>query len=34
MIDGGIRLDVGVAEHTLDITGINFYDEIADADEV
>ena len=33
-IDGGIWLDVGVAEHTFDITGVDFYDEIADADEV
>ena len=34
MIDGSIQLDVRVAEHTFDIAGIDFYDEIADADEV
>ena len=33
-IDHGIRLDVGVAKHTFDVTCIYFDDEIADSDEV
>src|SRR6266850_6921920 len=33
-VDGGVQLDVGVAEHTFDITGVHFDCEIADADEV
>jgi len=34
VIDGGIRLDVGVAEHALDVTCVNFDDEVADANDV
>jgi hypothetical protein len=33
-IDCGIWLDIGVAEHTFDIAGINLHDKLADADEV
>jgi hypothetical protein len=33
-VDGSIRLHVWVAEHTFDITGIDFDNEIVDADKV
>ena len=34
MVDGGIGLDVGVAEHTFDVAGVNFNDKLMDADKV
>jgi len=34
VVDGGIQLDVGVTEHTFDVAGVNFDDEVADTDEV
>jgi hypothetical protein len=33
-IDCGIWLDIGVAEHTFDIAGINFNDKLTDTDKV
>jgi H2-forming N5,N10-methylenetetrahydromethanopterin dehydrogenase-like enzyme len=33
-VDGSVRLHVRVTEHTFDITGVDFDDEIADADKV
>ena len=33
-VDGGIGLDVRVAEHTFDVAGIDFDDKFADADKV
>jgi hypothetical protein len=33
-VDGGVRLDVGVAEHTFNIACVHFNNEIADANEV
>jgi hypothetical protein len=34
VIDCSIWLDIGVAEHTFDIAGINFNDKLADTDKV
>jgi len=34
VVDGYIRLDVGVTEHTFDVAGVDFDDEVADADEI
>jgi len=34
VIDCGVRLDVGVAEHTFNVAGIDFNDKVADADKV
>jgi hypothetical protein len=33
-IDCSIQLDIGVAEHTFDIAGVNLHNKLADADEV
>ena len=33
-VDRGVRLNVGVAKHTLDVTCIHFDNEIADSDEM
>lgn len=34
MIDGGIGLDIRIAEHTTDVTCVDFNDEVADANEM
>jgi hypothetical protein len=33
-IDCGIRLDIGVAEHTFDIAGIDFNNKLVDTNKV
>jgi hypothetical protein len=33
-VDRGVRLDVGLAKHTFDVTCIHFDNEIADSDEM
>ena len=33
-VDGGIRLDIWVAEHTFNVACVHLNDEVADADEV
>jgi hypothetical protein len=33
-VDRSIRLYVGVAEHTFDVTSIHFDDEVVDSDEM
>ena len=33
-IDGGIQLNIRVAEHIFDIACVDFHNEIADTDEV
>jgi hypothetical protein len=34
LVDGSVGLDVGVAEHTFDIAGIDFNDKLMDADKI
>jgi len=34
VVDGSVRLDIGVTEHTFDVAGIDFDDEVADTNKV